>query len=210
MPRLLAGLDRPRRIASAGNQFGASLSTVGSPGETVWILLRFFTIITKLIVAVTMTAIALDRRISPFLLAGVTLAIGLVGIVYATLLHGLVRLEGGALIADMLLHYVVPTITAVDWLVVAPKYGLRWHHPLLWSLYPLAISATRSCAGRSRASIPIRSWIWKSSPAQTALNAIGLAAAFVIAGLAMVAFSRLVGRNRARPLARSRTAQRVA
>lgn len=201
MPRLLAGLIALVGLLGLAIQFGASLSTVGSPGETVWILLRFFTIITNLIVAVTMTAVALDRKISPFLLAGVTLAIGLVGVVYATLLHGLVRLEGGALIADMLLHYVVPTITVVYWLVVAPKYGLRWHHPLLWSLYPLAYFGYALVRGSIEGIYPYPFMdLEKLGPAQTALNAIGLAAAFVIAGLAMVAFSRLVGRNRARPL----------
>jgi len=201
MPRLIAGLIAIVGWLGLAIQFGASLSLIGSVGETIWILLRFFTIITNLIVAVTMTAIALDRRVSPFLLAGVTLAIGLVGAVYATLLHGLVQLEGGALLADRLLHYVVPTITVLYWLAIAPKYGLRWHHPLVWSLYPLAYFGYALVRGSIEGIYPYPFMdLGKLGPAQTVLNASGLAAAFVVAGLAMVAFSRLVGRNRARPL----------
>jgi hypothetical protein len=40
----------------------------------------------------------------------------------------------------------------------------------------------------------------KLGAGQTTLNAIWLAAAFVIAGLLMVAYSRLVGRNQTQPL----------
>ena len=40
----------------------------------------------------------------------------------------------------------------------------------------------------------------KLGAGQTVLNALVLAAAFVIAGLLMVAFSRVVGRNRSGPL----------
>src|SRR4029079_13458060 len=50
---------------------------------TLWNLARFFTIIGNLAVAAAMSAVALGKRVSPLVLGGLTLAILLVGIVYA-------------------------------------------------------------------------------------------------------------------------------
>ena len=201
MLRFFAGLVALTAWVGLAVQFGATFSNNGSIGGTIWILLRFFTIITNLIVAITMTAVAMDRRVSPFMHAGVTLAIGLVGVVYATLLRGLVQLDGAALIADTILHYIVPAITFLYWLLVAPKYGLRWHHALLWSRYPLIYFGYAILRGSIDGRYPYPFMdVGVLGAARTALNALGLAIAFLIAGAAMIAFSRVAGRNRAQPL----------
>ena len=201
MARLFAALIAVIAWAALGIQFYATFSANGSVPETFWILLRFFTIITNLLVATFMTAVAMDRRMSPFLIGGLALAISLVGIVYMTLLRGLVHLEGPALLADTLLHYVVPIAMAMYWLVVAPKFGLRWHHPILWSLYPLAYFGYAIVRGSidGRYPYPFMDLV-QLGAGRTALNALGLAASSVIAGLLMVAYSRFVGRNQTRPL----------
>ena len=201
MARLFAALIAVIAWAALGIQFYATFSANGSVPETFWILLRFFTIITNLLVAMFMTAVAMDRRMSPFLIGGLALAISLVGIVYMTLLRGLVHLEGPALLADTLLHYVVPIAMAIYWLVVAPKFGLRWHHPILWSLYPLAYFGYAILRGSIDGRYPYPFMdVTQLGAGQTALNALGLAASSVIAGLLMVAYSRFVGRNQTRPL----------
>lgn len=201
MPRLLAGLIAVMAWAGLAIQFGVTFGHVGSGSETVWILLRFFTIITNLIVAMTMTAVALDRRVSPFIHGGVTLAIVLVGAVYAILLHGLFHLEGAAQVADTILHFIVPAITALYWLAIAPKYGLRWHHALLWAVYPMLYFAYAILRGSIDGRYPYPFMdVTVLGAARTTLNALGLAIAFLIAGLGMVAFSRLLGRNRAQAL----------
>jgi len=201
MPRLFAGLIALTAWAALGIQFYATFSGNGSVAESLWVILRYFTIITNLLVAVTMTAVAMDRRVSPFVLAGLALAIGLVGIVYLTLLRGLVPLEGAALLADTLLHYAVPIAMVLYWLLIAPKFGLRWHHPLLWSLYPLAYFGYALLRGSVDGRYPYPFMdVTQLGPGRTALNALGLASAFVVAGLAMVAFSRSIGRNKVRPL----------
>ena len=201
MPRVFAALIALIAWAGLGIQFYATFSGNGLVVETIWILLRFFTIITNLLVAIAMTAIAADRRVSPFLQAGLALAIGLVGVVYMTLLRGLVHLEGAALLADTLLHYIVPIASVLYWLAIAPKFGLRWTHPLLWSLYPLAYFAYAILRGSVDARYPYPFMdVTVLGVGRTALNAVGLATAFVIAGLGMVAISRLAGRNQVRPL----------
>ena len=119
-------------------QLGATYNQTGTVLGSLWIVLRFFTIITNLLVAVTMTRAALGRRVSVVGLAGLTLAILFVGIIYVVLLHGLVDLSGLALVADILLHYVVPVLMGIYWLTFAPKIGLSWRDPLLWCAYPVA------------------------------------------------------------------------
>jgi len=88
---------------------------------TLWTLARFFTIICNLALAITMTAVAAGRRVSPLVLGGMTLAILLVGIVYGTLLRGLHPLTGLPLIANHLLHDVSPIAMALYWLFFVPR-----------------------------------------------------------------------------------------
>ena len=66
------------------------------------------------------------------------LAIMLVGVVYVTLLRGLLDLSGGAKLADTLMHYATPVLVPLWWLLFAPKGKLEWRDPAIWSLFPLA------------------------------------------------------------------------
>src|SRR5687768_2408267 len=113
MRRIFALLIALIAWAGLAVQFSATLATTGSVGETLWILARFFTVLTNLLVAATFTALAAGRRVAPAWLGGVTIAIVLVGTVYMLLLRGLVELSGGAALADIILHMVVPPAVAL-------------------------------------------------------------------------------------------------
>lgn len=172
-------------------QFFATFSSNGDALATLWILARFFTVLTNLVVAITMTAIASGRRVSPFIQGGVALAIILVGAVYVTLLRGLLELTGPALLADTILHYVVPISTAIYWLAFAPKIGLNWRHPFSWSLYPLAYFGYALLRGSvdGRYPYPFMN-LDELGTGRTLLNGVGIAVAFIIAGEVMVALAR--------------------
>ena len=176
-------------------QFSATFAQTGSVLTTAAILLRFFTVITNLLVAMTMSWIALGNRVSAPWLAGVTLAIMLVGVVYVTLLQGLLELSGGALLADILLHKVVPVLVGVYWLSAA-RGGLRWIHPFLWALYPIAYFAYALVRGgiEKRYPYPFID-VGQIGVSQTLMNALLIAAAFVVAGLALVALDRTLLRQ---------------
>ena len=92
--RLAAALVAAICWAGLAVQFSATFANQHDVGATLWILLRFFTVLTNLLVAVGMTAVALGRRLPPFALGGLTIAILLVGAVYMTLLRGLIELSG--------------------------------------------------------------------------------------------------------------------
>ena len=104
-------------------QLGAVTEQVGSAAEAVWIMLRFFTILTNLVVAVVLTGIALGQPTfrSQSLLGLMTLSILFVGAVYVLLLRGLVELSGGAAIANLILHYIVPGLVPLFWLLFVPQ-----------------------------------------------------------------------------------------
>ena len=144
MHRLAAALVALAAWAGLVVQFAATFGQTGSLPETLWILLRFFTVITNLLVGIMMTRVAMGRRVSPFILAGLTLAIVFVGLVYAALLHGLVELSGLALTADVLLHYVVPVAMAVYWPVFARR--------------SVSSSATHCCGACIRSLTSSMSW----------------------------------------------------
>jgi hypothetical protein len=154
---------------------------------TLWTLARFFTIISNLALAVAMTAVAVGKRLTPTLLGGLTLAILLVGIVYATLLRGLHPLSGLPLIANFLLHTVSPIAIAAYWLFFVPRGQLRWSAPWSWTLFPLAYFVYALARGQLDNHYPSPFIdVGKLGWQQVVLNAAGIAFLFILAGLALV------------------------
>jgi hypothetical protein len=187
MPRAAAALVAIVCWAGLAVQFSATYANAHSAVATLWILARFFTVITNLLVALTMTWVAIGSRASPFLLGGLTLALLLVGVVYALLLSGLHELSGSAQVADVLLHKVSPVLMALWWLLFAPRAKLRWTAPLVWSLYPVAYFVYALARGSADGKYPYPFMdVARLGWLQTALNAGGIALAFIIAGLALV------------------------
>jgi hypothetical protein len=196
MPRVAAALIALIAWFGLAIQFSATFAAQESLGATLWILARFFTVLTNLIVAFTFTALALGRQVSPSLLGGVTLAIALVGAVYVLLLRGLLELSGGALLADTLLHKVVPVLAPLWWLVFAPKGGLHRRDPWLWALYPLTYFAYAIARGLSGDKYPYPFMnVDEIGWPQTLINSALIALCFVVAGYAMTWLDRRLARR---------------
>ena len=172
-------------------QFSATYAAHPDIAATLWILARFFTVLTNLALAVVTTWIAVGGRPSAMLLGGLTLAILLVGVVYASLLAGLHELRGPALVADILLHKVSPILMALWWLLFAPRNKLRWNAPLWWTAYPLLYFAYVLARGAEDGKYPYPFLdVGKLGWLQTALNAGGIAMAFILAGFLLVWIDR--------------------
>ena len=181
--------------AGLAAQFSATYAAGYSVGETLWILLRFFTILTNIAVAATMSAIALGRACSPSLMGGVTLAIMLVGIIDATLLRGMPELSGAAHLADILLHKVTPLAVLFWWLAFAPKGDLSMRDPMLWALAPTAYFAYALVRGGidgkyaySFIDVAKQGWL------PVLVTAVLIAFGFVAAGFALLLLDRRLGR----------------
>ena len=138
--RIAAGVIAAIAWGGLLEEFMAVTAQGVSVAESAWIILRYFTVLTNLLAAAVFTGVAFGLRAaqSQRLLALLALSILFVGVVYVVLLRGLVELSGKALIADMIMHYVVPFLIVLFWLLFAPKAALRWSDALLWSAYPLA------------------------------------------------------------------------
>lgn len=187
MPRAAAALVAIVCWAGLAVQFSATYANAHAVAMTVWILARFFTVITNLLVALAMTWVAIGRRAPAPLLGGLTLALLLVGVVYALLLSGLHELRGASLLADLLLHKASPVLMALWWLLFAPRAKLRWNAPVWWSLYPLlyfAYALARGAVG-DRYPYPFMD-VAKLGWVQTLLNAGGIALGFILAGFVLV------------------------
>ena len=168
-------------------QFSATYAAQHDVAATLWILARFFTILTNLLVAITMTWVAIGRKVSPEVLGGLTLAMLLVGVVYLTLLRGLQHPSGAALVADTLLHKAAPVATGMWWLLFAPRAKLRWSAPIWWGLDPLAYLIYALARGQMDGRYPYPFIdVAKLGWLQTALNIGGIALGFILAGFALV------------------------
>jgi hypothetical protein len=179
-------------------QFSAVIEQNGSVTETLWVLLRYFTIITNLLAAVVLTGIALGKSAfsSPVLLGGLTMSMVFVGLIYVLFLRGLLELSGGAKLADFILHYVSPILVLLFWLDFAPKGIQRNSNPLLWVIYPLAYgiyALTRGAVDGKYAYLFID--VTQIGWLQAATNIMVMALSFLAAGFAMVWLDRLLGRR---------------
>jgi hypothetical protein len=179
-------------------QFNATFDQSGSIAGSFWILLRYFTVLTNLLVAVVMTGIAFGKSAfgSPVVLGGTTLVIVIVGIIYSLLLRGLLELSGGARLADLILHDVVPVLVPLFWLVFAPKGALQSRHLLLWVIYPLAYLVYALARGAAETMyaypfIDVAQIGWLQTVANSALIMLG----FLAAGLALVWMDGLLARR---------------
>ncbi|MBN9081097.1 MAG: hypothetical protein BGP04_22725 [Rhizobiales bacterium 62-17] len=177
-------------------QLQASTELAGTVPSAIWAMLRFFTVIANLLVAIVFTILALSGRVAPSLLGCITLAILFVGVIYTLLLRGLIELSGGARWADLLLHHVTPVLVPLFWLVFARKGGLRSVDPWLWALLPLVyfIYAIARAALDGRYPYPFMD-VATIGWAQTAINAAVMALGFVVGGYVFYGLDRWMSRR---------------
>lgn len=162
--------------------------------HVIWSLLRFFTILTNLVVGVVWARLALSGRtaVSPLVQGGAMLAIVLVGLVYNLVLEPMPQPNWWSALGDDLHHFWVPLAVPLWWLAFTPHRALRWSAPLLWALYPLAYSAYSV----GRAALEGTGVPYFFMDAQTVgwpaalFNMGAIAAAFVVTGMVAVAVDR--------------------
>jgi hypothetical protein len=181
-------------------QLGASTATLGSVGAAVWHLALFFTILTNLGLAATLTGVALGKPAfgTPALIGGMTLSILLVGVVYSLLLAGTAVLTGGERYANVIMHYAMPILVPLFWLAFASKGSLRAHDPLIWAVYPLSYLAYALIRGSSDGQYPYP-FLDVGKLGWTAVqgNAAAISAGFMIAGYLIVWLDRRLAKGAA-------------
>jgi len=150
----------------------------------------YFTVLTNIFVALVATAGALHRRAPsrPWLyretvVGCATTAILVVGIVYHVLLRKIWAPQGAQLLADVVLHYVVPIGTLLNWLIYRHDERVAGWAPLAWCSYPLAYLAYVLVRGEILASYPYPFIdVARLGYPQVGANAAGLLAGFAALG----------------------------
>lgn len=171
----------------------------------IWTLnyFSYFTILTNLLVALILTlpVIAPDSAagrwtLQPSVRARATLYLVVVGLGYHLLLSAGSTLQGVAAFGNFIVHYIMPVAALLDWLLFAPRGGLRWTDPWRWLRYPLAYFAWTVVHGYAAGWWPY--WFLNLPQLGLARSALAVAAlltALLIAGFAFVAIDRSLGRR---------------
>ena len=132
-----------------GLQYVLSMGTALANGRT-WVsgavtYFSFFTILTNTLVALVLTVPLVAPRSrpgrwlsSPGPRSATATHVAVVGLVYSLALRQLWDPQGAQLVADRLLHYVVPILYLLFWVLLVEKGRLRWQDVPAWLSYPLA------------------------------------------------------------------------
>ncbi len=179
----------------------------GSIASGVVTYLGYFTILTNLLVAATVTLSLLlpDSRAGRFFRrpgvgTAVAAAIMLVSLTYHLLLRNIWDPQGLYLVADVMLHYVVPILYLTYWLLAIPVHGIRWSDLSRWTLYPIGYFAYALLRGALLQTYPYPFIdVTTLGYGGVFLNALAILAAYLLVATLLV----LVGRIRDRRLAAS-------
>ena len=171
--------------------------------DGIIVFLGYFTILTNIFVALVASAGARSNGPTlwlyrPSVVGCATTAILLVSIAYHLLLREIWSPQGAQLLADNLLHYVVPAGALLHWLAYRHTQRLTARAPLVWCLYPTLYLAYALARGELLGSYP---YPFIDVPTlgyqQVLLNAVGLLGAFVGLGFAVLGLAHLVAKSRA-------------
>jgi hypothetical protein len=161
--------------------------------------LGYFTILTNLLVCVSLTLPLLAASSAPGrffarsdVTAGVTTSIVFVSLAYHFLLRNVWHPQGLQLLADVLLHYLMPVLFLIYWWFNFPKGALRWSYPVIWGAYPTAYLIYVLIRGRFIGNYPY-GFIDPLAIGyeRMMINAVGLLIVFIALGLILVALGRL-------------------
>jgi hypothetical protein len=76
----------------------------------------------------------------PKVKTAIAVYIFITGLVYFFLLRNLWDPKGLQLLADVVLHYVMPVLFGIEWLFLTAKGHLRWQDTLRWLVFPIAFA----------------------------------------------------------------------
>jgi hypothetical protein len=176
----------------------AAIHSGNSVGSGIVSLLGYFTILTNLLVCISLTLplISTAPAASVFsradMRAGVATSIAFVGLAYHLLLRNSWHPQGLQVLANVMLHYVMPALYLIFWWVYSPRTALRWVHPVIWGVYPTVYLVYVLIRGKIIGSYP---YAFIDAAAigyrQTMLNGFGLLLAFISIGLVLAALDRV-------------------
>ena len=191
---------------SVALQLYLSIQLAVANGKTVLtgaiIFISFFTILTNILVCLVLSYSSTTSKpvswlgkffSNPLVASGVAVSIAMVGIIYHLLLRKIWNPQGFQLIADVSLHYLMPTLFIIYWALFVNKAGLRWLHCIIWCVYPIAYLCYSLVRGKITGSYPYPFIdVITIGYQQALINSAGLLVCFVLLGLVFVAIGKLI------------------
>jgi len=115
-------------------------------GNSIANFFSFFTIESNILAAIVLLTVGFGAlagakayRTFAFIRGAATLYMVITGIVFALLLSGLEqRLQVTIPWINIVLHYIMPVVMLVDWLLFPPKFRFSFGQTLFWLIFPLA------------------------------------------------------------------------
>jgi hypothetical protein len=159
----------------------------------------YFTVLTNILVAVASTwpaalpATAPGRFFTqPAAIGWVASSIAFVGVAYFVLLRHVWNPQGLQLVADVLMHYIVPALVVLYSAIALRRTTLRWTAPLWWSLYPVIYFVYVLLRGALMGRYPYHFIdVSQLGYALTLRNALGLWVAFLVLAYVLLLLWRI-------------------
>lgn len=175
-------------------QFYLMLDYAAEGGETLlWAVFRFFsyfTVLTNTLAVVALAATTLGGAnflARPNAQTAIAVYIVIVCVIYTLLLRNLWNPNGAQLLADYLLHYVVPGLYVIYWGLFVPKESLRFREAVSWLIYPAVYVVYILGRGALIGQYPYPFLeAGHIGYAHIALNVVGLGALFLGLGIAAI------------------------
>ncbi len=113
-------------------------------GKPDYSVLNYYTLMSNILCAVYYLPAALwacrkkGGTLLPQVKGTLVMCIIVTGMVYQFFLAGRFEMQGTLLLSNMLLHYVVPWMTVLDWILFDKKGYFKRYSPFLWVIAPVA------------------------------------------------------------------------
>lgn len=171
----------------------------------------YFTTEATLLIALGLTVFCTRPQADQFLTrpsvqTALAVYIIMVGGVYAVLLRSLWEPQGLQILTNIVLHYVIPFLYPLYWLVFLPKGSLRWSNPAWWLVYPVLYFLYSMLRGAVSGTYLYPFFdVPRLGVGRAWLNATGLLAIFFCLGLVLTAIDRALapGASKRRGLGRA-------
>lgn len=163
----------------------------------------YFTILSNLLAALALSAAAFDRRrgilTRPVPATAIALYVTVTALVYVFLLRQIWDPQGWLRVADTLLHYVMPAVFILYWLIFVPKAALRPGDWGFFLIFPALYAGYTLIHGALSGFYPYPFVdVARLGYPRVAVNMIGLTAAFAALGWLYCLVARRLSRARRR------------
>jgi hypothetical protein len=141
--KTLAGVRLAAGVLTLGAIFVQLVDSI-TQDRSVSNFFSFFTIQSNLLVALLLVTVGTyvllgkSGRSVAYLRGALTLYMTMTGIIYILLLSGYEQgLQTTIPAVNVILHYVMPVLVLLDWLIFPPQKKLSFKLALLWLIYPM-------------------------------------------------------------------------